>query len=64
MKIRAAGGKRTVFHLSAGMYRPLGHPTGYVRAHGISAIRQEAIVLEYVAALGRGPLCPPTAPPG
>jgi ATP-dependent DNA helicase RecG len=42
-----------IYHLSAGMYRQLGHPAGYVRAHGISAIRQEAMVLEYVAAHGR-----------
>jgi ATP-dependent DNA helicase RecG len=36
--------------LIAGMYRQLGHLAGYVRAHGIAAIRQ---VLEYVAAHGR-----------
>jgi ATP-dependent DNA helicase RecG len=35
------------------MYRQLGQPAGYVRAHGISAIRQEAMVLEYVTAHGR-----------
>jgi ATP-dependent DNA helicase RecG len=35
------------------MYRQLGQAAGYVRAHGISAIRQEAMVLEYVTAHGR-----------
>ena len=52
--LEAKGEKRgRVYHLSAGMYRQLGHPAGYVRAHGITAIRQEAMVLEYVAAHGR-----------
>jgi ATP-dependent DNA helicase RecG len=52
--LEAKGEKRgRVYHLSAAMYRQLGQPAGYVRAHGISAIRQEAMVLEYVAAHGR-----------
>jgi ATP-dependent DNA helicase RecG len=52
--LEAKGEKRgRVYHLSAGMYRQLGHPAGYVRAHGITAIRQEAMVLEYLAAHGR-----------
>ena len=52
--LEAKGEKRgRVYHLSAGMYRQLGHPAGYVRAHGITAIRQEAMVLEYVGAHGR-----------
>jgi len=50
----AKGEKRgRVYHLSAAMYRQLGQPAGYVRAHGISAIRQKAMVLEYVTAHGR-----------
>ena len=52
--LEAKGEKRgRVYHLSAAMYRQLGQPAGYVRAHGISAIRQEAMVLEYVTAHGR-----------
>lgn len=52
--VEAKGEKRgRVYHLSAAMYRQLGQPAGYVRAHGISAIRQEAMVLEYVTAHGR-----------
>lgn len=39
-----------VYHLSAGVYRGLGQPKEYVRSHGISAMRQEAMVLEYVQA--------------
>jgi ATP-dependent DNA helicase RecG len=52
--LEAKGERRSrVYHLSAGMYRQLGQPAGYVRTHGISAIRQEAMVLEYVTAHGR-----------
>lgn len=52
--LEAKGERRNrVYHLSAGLYRQLGQPAGYVRAHGISAIRQEAMVLEYVTAHGR-----------
>jgi ATP-dependent DNA helicase RecG len=52
--LEAKGEKRgRVYHLSAAMYRQLGQPAGYIRAHGISAIRQEAMVLEYVTAHGR-----------
>ena len=52
--VEAKGEKRgRIYHLSAAMYRQLGQPAGYVRAHGISAIRQEAMVLEYVTAHGR-----------
>ncbi len=52
--LEAKGERRSrVYHLSAGMYRQLGQPAGYIRAHGISAIRQEAMVLEYVTAHGR-----------
>lgn len=42
-----------VYHLSAPLYRELGEPAGYVRMRGFDAIRQEAMILEYVAAHGR-----------
>jgi len=42
-----------VYHLSAGLYRKLGQPAAYVRAHGFDPIRQEAMVMEYVTAHGR-----------
>lgn len=45
--------KGRVYHLSAELYRKLGHPEGYIRTHGISSIRQEAMVMEYVQAHGR-----------
>jgi ATP-dependent DNA helicase RecG len=52
--IDAKGEKKgRVFHLSAALYRQLGQSEGYVRAHGISPIRHEAMVLEYVQAHGR-----------
>jgi ATP-dependent DNA helicase RecG len=52
--IEPRGEKRgRVYHLSAALYRQLGVPAGYVRTHGFDPIRQEAMVLEYVAAHGR-----------
>ncbi len=45
--------KGRAYHLAASLYRRLGEPGGYVRAHGIDPIRQEAMVLEYVRAHGR-----------
>jgi ATP-dependent DNA helicase RecG len=42
-----------VYHLGAALYRRLGTPAGYVRAHGFDSIRQEAMVMEYVRAHGR-----------
>ncbi len=52
--VEAKGEKRgRVYHLSASVYRQLGEPGAYVRVHGISAARQEALVLEYVTAHGR-----------
>ena len=52
--VEPRGEKRgRIYHLSAGLYRRLGTPAGYVRAHGFGTIRQEAMVLEYVAAHGR-----------
>lgn len=45
--------KGRVYHLSPELYRKLGHPEGYIRTHGISSIRQEAMVMEYVQAHGR-----------
>ena len=52
--VEAKGEKKgRVYHLSAPLYRKLGQPDGYVRTHGISSIRHEAMVLEYVQAHGR-----------
>jgi ATP-dependent DNA helicase RecG len=52
--IEAKGETRgRVYHLSAGLYRRLGHPEGYVRMHGIDAIRHEALVMEFVQAHGK-----------
>lgn len=45
--------KGRVYHLSASLYRALGQSAAYVRSHGISPIRHEAMVLEYVQAHGR-----------
>ncbi len=46
-------GKGRAYHLNADFYRRFGQPEGYVRAHGISALRREGMVLEYVQAHGR-----------
>ncbi len=49
--IEAKGEKRgRVYHLSAHLYRRFGDSAGYVRTHGISALRHEALVLEFVEA--------------
>ncbi len=49
--IEPRGEKRgRVYHLSASLYRGLGTPAAYVRAHGFDPIRQEGMVMEYVAA--------------
>lgn len=45
--------KGRVYHLSASLYRKLGQSESYVHTHGISPIRHEAMVLEYVQAHGR-----------
>lgn len=52
--VEAKGEKRArVYHLSASVYRGIGQPEAYVRAHGVDPLRQEALVLEYVKAHGR-----------
>ncbi|MBI3910338.1 MAG: hypothetical protein HY320_05320, partial [Armatimonadetes bacterium] len=52
--VEAAGTRRgRQYHLSAAVYRRLGQSTGYVRTHGLSRLRQEGLVLEYVQAHGR-----------
>lgn len=52
--VEAKGEKKgRVYHLSAALYRRLGQSEGYVHTHGISPIRYEAMVLEYVQAHGR-----------
>jgi ATP-dependent DNA helicase RecG len=43
-------GRGRVYHLSAGLYRRMNEPGGYVRAHGIDKLRHEAMILEYVTA--------------
>jgi len=45
--------KGRVYHLSAVLYRKLGKAAAYVRSHGISPIRHEAMVLDYIEAHGR-----------
>ncbi|UEC42251.1 MAG: Divergent AAA domain family [Methanothrix sp.] len=45
--------KGRVYHLSAELYRRLGQPEAYVRAHGIDRARQEGLVMEYLEAHGR-----------
>lgn len=52
--VEAKGEKRgRVYHLSARLYKIFGGAAGYVHAHGIDPIRQEAMILEYVEAHGR-----------
>ena len=52
--VEARGEKRgRVYHLAARLYRALGQSADYVRAHGISPIRYEAMILEYIQAHGR-----------
>jgi ATP-dependent DNA helicase RecG len=52
--IEAKGEKKgRVYHMSAFLYRKLEQSEGYVRTHGISPIRHEEMVLEYVRAYGR-----------
>jgi len=41
------------YHLSTGSYRKFEKSVDYVRAHGISEPRREALVLEYVHTHGR-----------
>lgn len=51
--------KGRVYHLSAGLYRRLGQPEGYVRIHDIDPIRQEGLVMEFIqvhAKITRGEL--------
>ncbi len=42
--------KGRVYHLSAELYRKLGQSDGYVRAHGIDRIREEGLIMEFLAA--------------
>jgi ATP-dependent DNA helicase RecG len=51
--LEAKGEKPRGYHLSANLYRRLGKSEGYVRAHGISPLRCEALAMEYVEAHGR-----------
>lgn len=50
---RAAPGRNGhAYHMAASLYQRLGSATGYVRAHGIDPLRQEAMVLEFIRAHG------------
>lgn len=52
--VEARGEKKgRIYHLSAQLYRRFGDSSGYVRVHGISALKHEAMVLEFVEAHGR-----------
>ncbi len=52
--LEARGERRgRVYHLSALVYRALGQPESYVRVHGITRQRQEAMVVEFLKAHGR-----------
>jgi ATP-dependent DNA helicase RecG len=52
--VEGKGEKRgRVYHLSAGLYRRFGISSGYVRVHGVSAIKHENMVREYVEAHGK-----------
>jgi ATP-dependent DNA helicase RecG len=52
--VEGKGEKRgRVYHLSAQLYRRFGDFSGYVRIHGISALKHEALVLELVEAHGK-----------
>lgn len=46
-------GRGRVYHFTSRIYQTLGQPEAYVRTHGISAIRHEALVEECAAAHGR-----------
>ncbi len=52
--VEAKGEKKgRIYHLGAELYRRFGDKLGYVRTHGISAIKHENMVMEYVDAHGR-----------
>lgn len=50
---RQGRGKGRTYHLSAGVYRAIGWPAAYVRAHGFEVEQMEQMVLNYVRAHGR-----------
>lgn len=45
--------KGRIYHLSAALYRRLGLPAGYVRAHGIDPVRHEEMIITYLGAHGK-----------
>lgn len=52
--VEAKGEKKgRIYHLSAQLYRLLGDASSYVRVHGISALKHEALVMEFVEGHGR-----------
>lgn len=52
--VEAKGEKKgRIYHLSAQLYRLFGDASSYVRIHGISALKHEALVMEFVEGHGR-----------
>ncbi len=52
--VEAKGEKKgRIYHLSAQLYRRFGDSSGYVRVHGISALKHEALAMEFVEAHNR-----------
>lgn len=52
--LEAKGEKRgRIYHFTPAVYQKLGQPEAYVRTHGISAARHEAMVEEFVRAHGK-----------
>lgn len=50
---RRGRGKGRMYHLSASVYRAVGQPAAYVRAHGFEPDQMEQMILSYVRAHGR-----------
>jgi ATP-dependent DNA helicase RecG len=47
---RRGSGRTRTYHLSASIYRELGHPEAYVHAHGFETLQMEQMILQYVQA--------------
>ena len=49
--MEARGERRgRLYHLSAAMYRGMGKPAAYVRAHGLETAQMEQLILQYAQA--------------
>ena len=46
-------GRGRIYHFTPSIYQKLGQPEAYVRSHGISAAKHEAIVEEFARAHGK-----------